>query len=197
MNKTKKLCLLGAMLPVMLTTSVFAHQANSQDDKKPMPRQEQCKKGGSERAIFKRLDLTEHQKAQLVKLRQQEKDAQKAQREKMEQQHKAIVTADSFDKTAAEAFAKQAAEQRVDRQVQRLQHEFNVMHILTKDQQVLFMDMKHHQDEHCKPGMKHGKKPAMHKEHRGHKDRKHEHKPGAPEQAPQGDVPPPPPVDAE
>ncbi|MDP5255438.1 MULTISPECIES: Spy/CpxP family protein refolding chaperone [unclassified Vibrio] len=197
MNKTKKLCLLGAMLPVVLTTSVFAHQANSKDEKKMMPRHEQCKKGGDERGIFKRLDLTEHQKAQLVKLRQQEKDAQKAQREEMKKQHNEIVMAERFDKSAAEEFAKQQAEQRINRQVQRLQHEFNVMHILNKDQQVLFMDMKHKQDEHCKPGMKQGKKPGMHKEHRGHQDRHHEHKPGAPEQAPQGDVPPPPPVDAE
>lgn len=142
MNKTKKMIIAMAAVPMMFATaSAYAFGG----------------KGGHgmdgrgdgfdrfDRGLINELDLTEEQKDQLRDLREAKREDRKANRSanmesrqaEMKAQHAAmqeLVLADTFDQAKAQELAKAMVEKQTERRVQALAAKHEMMSILTAEQ---------------------------------------------------------------
>lgn len=104
--------------------------------------------------MFKGLELTAAQESQLKDMfakRRQEKSAQPpANRTEFHQQLQQLVMADQFDKAAAQLILEQQQESQLQRQLQHLQFQHQLMAILTPEQKTLLQQRQAERRQHKK-----------------------------------------------
>ncbi|WP_245959197.1 Spy/CpxP family protein refolding chaperone [Marinomonas pollencensis] len=152
---TKKLILATVMFPIALgTASAFA--AGKDDHKRSA--MERCQPGPVlNPKIMKRLELTDAQKEQFKALRNANRTEMKAKMDARDKRMNDLLMADTFDKDKAEAMVKEAQNNRVQRQVDRLENQFKMLSILTPAQKEKLMEFEKKHQQKCGEMMHHGK----------------------------------------
>lgn len=152
MKNVKKWMLAALILPATLgTTSVLAAGGDRGSHGR------ECGPGG-ERNLFKQLDLTDDQQAQLRELRQQGREAMKQQRQSgarqqmhaLHQKEQALVLAADFDQAAAKALARQMAESQAEHRVSMMAKRHQMLSILTPEQKSQFVALQQARQEEMK-----------------------------------------------
>ncbi|WP_133013383.1 Spy/CpxP family protein refolding chaperone [Marinomonas flavescens] len=162
MKMAKKIILATIMFPIALgTASAFAASNGDKNNQKgdhKNPRMEQCAPGlNLTPRIIKRLDLTDAQKQKIKALRQANGAEMKVKMAKHDKQMNELLLADKFDKSKATAMVKEEQNNRVERQVNRLEKQFQTLNILTPEQKAKFADIEKKQHQKCGDKMNHGK----------------------------------------
>ncbi|WP_277207022.1 CpxP family protein [Vibrio misgurnus] len=150
MKLAKKILLAAAVFPLVFGTSaVFAYggPANHKGDGP-------CGRG--EARLWKQLDLTSEQQAQLQKLRDTHRDEmrntcddKRAAMKALHDQERALVLAADFDQAAAQNLAQQMVEQQVAQRVNMLQHRQQMMNVLTAEQKAKWQTLQQDQMQQC------------------------------------------------
>lgn len=167
LKMTKKLLLASVALPFIISaSSAFAYGGKDHKDH----HDNECRPG-LDREIMKELNLTDSQKEQFKTLRQSHKEDMKdrakghsEQRgEKQDQraeQLNDLLLADTFDAAKATAMAKEMQSHReerkekqdsskVERQVQMLSKQHEMLSILTPEQKAKFIELQKDQMQEC------------------------------------------------
>ncbi|MGL6025610.1 MAG: CpxP family protein [Vibrio sp.] len=131
------------------TNAVFAYGGHS-NHKGDGP----CGRG--EVRLWKQLDLTSEQQAQLQKLRDTHRDEMRNTRDDkraamkaLHDQERALVLAADFDQAAAQNLAQQMVEQQVVQRVNMLQHRQQMMNVLTAEQKAKWQTLQQDQMQQC------------------------------------------------
>ncbi|CSA30323.1 repressor CpxP [Vibrio cholerae] len=152
MKLAKKMILAAAVLPLTLgTTAALAYGGHGWDKEGDG----HCGDRG-ERGIWKQLDLTAEQQAQLKEMRAnrgQSHDAMKA----LHAQERALVLAADFDQAAAENLAKQMVDQQVTHRVKMMEKRHQMMSILTAEQKAKLQTLQQEKMAECMQDGQHGK----------------------------------------
>ncbi|HDL9481073.1 TPA: CpxP family protein [Vibrio cholerae] len=152
MKLAKKMILAAAVLPLTLgTTAALAYGGHGWDKEGDG----HCGDRG-ERGIWKQLDLTAEQQAQLKEMRAnrgQNHDAMKA----LHAQERALVLAADFDQAAAENLAKQMVDQQVTHRVKMMEKRHQMMSILTAEQKAKLQTLQQEKMAECMQDGQHGK----------------------------------------
>ncbi|EJL6896028.1 CpxP family protein [Vibrio cholerae] len=152
MKLAKKMILAAAVLPLALgTTAALAYGGHGWDKEGDG----HCGDRG-ERGIWKKLDLTAEQQAQLKEMRAnrgQNHDAMKA----LHEQERALVLAADFDQAAAENLAKQMVDQQVTHRVKMMEKRHQMMSILTAEQKAKLQTLQQEKMAECMQDGQHGK----------------------------------------
>ncbi|ELV5030345.1 CpxP family protein [Vibrio cholerae] len=168
MKLAKKMILAAAVLPLTLgTTAALAYGGHGWDKEGDG----HCGDRG-ERGIWKQLDLTAEQQAQLKEMREagreemreagreemranrgQNHDAMKA----LHAQERALVLAADFDQAAAENLAKQMVDQQVTHRVNMMEKRHQMMSILTAEQKAKLQTLQQEKMAECMQDGQHGK----------------------------------------
>ncbi|PAR83424.1 CpxP family protein [Vibrio cholerae] len=166
MKLAKKMILAAAVLPLTLgTTAALAYGGHGWDKEGDG----HCGDRG-ERGIWKQLDLTAEQQAQLKEMREAGREEMRANRgqnhdamKALHEQERALVLAADFDQAAAENLAKQMVDQQVTHRVKMMEKRHQMMSILTAEQKAKWQTLQQEQmQQHMKEGG-HGKgKKAAH-----------------------------------
>lgn len=162
MKMAKKIILATIMFPIALgTASAFAASNGDKNNQKgdhKNPRMEQCAPGlNLTPRMIKRLDLTDTQKQQMKALRQADRADRKAKMDEHEKRINALLIADKFDRSKAEAMVKEGQNNRVERQVHMLEQQFKMLSILTPAQKEKLMTLSEKHQQKCDEKMQHGK----------------------------------------
>lgn len=171
MKNVKKWMLAALILPATLgATSVLA----AGGEKGPHGRE--CGPG-SERMVFKQLNLSEAQQQQMRELREQGREEMKKQprsamKEAMQalhQQERALMLAPEFDKAAATALAKQMAQKQVEHRVKMMEKRHQMLSILTPEQKSQFQTLQQEHQHNIKQCWHDGPRAEHHakKAHQG------------------------------
>lgn len=151
--KTKnKLMLSAVILPLLVgSASVFAYGGK---DGHRGPKQ--CRPG-LDRGVLKQLDLTQEQKDKLQEMKQASKEERKADFEKNAEARKAfhdqvqkLVLADNFDQNAADTLAKQMADAQVQKRVEKMKQEHDMLNVLTPAQKAKYTQLEQAKAEKCR-----------------------------------------------
>lgn len=156
MKMVKKLMLATVIFPIALgTASAFAGSDKGDAKRHSM---ERCQPGPVlNPKILKRLDLTDAQKEQFKALRNADRAEMKAKMDARGKQMNDLLLAETFDKAKATAMAKEAQNNRIERQVDRLEKQFKMLSILTPAQKEKLMEFEKKHQQKCDEKMGHGK----------------------------------------
>jgi len=165
MKMVKKVILVAVVLPITLgTASAFAGNKDSQNDKgHKSSSMEQCSPGlHLTPRLMKKLDLTDAQENQLKELRKADRAEMEAKMDEHAQHMNALLLADKFDKAQAITMVKEEQKDRIGRQVDRLEKDFNMLSVLTPAQKTKLLEIGKKYRQKCAKEMK----PSMGKEHK-------------------------------
>lgn len=102
-----------------------------------------------ERGLFKQLELTDTQKAEMKTLREKDREAMKAERQanrtEMQTDHKALdklVLEDNFDEQAVRQLVDRMSEKQAEHRVERLKQRHQMLNILTPEQKAKYVELK-------------------------------------------------------
>ncbi|KJF81311.1 Spy/CpxP family protein refolding chaperone [Photobacterium angustum] len=102
-----------------------------------------------ELGLFKQLELTDTQKAEMKTLREKDREAMKAERQanrsEMQADHKALdklVLADNFDEQAVSQLVDRMSEKQAEHRVERLKQRHQMLNILTPEQKAKYVELK-------------------------------------------------------
>lgn len=165
MKLAKKMILAAAMLPLTLgTTAAFAFGGHGWDK----DGDGSCG-GKGERGIWKQLDLTAEQQAQLKDMREANREEMRANRgqnrdamKALHAQERSLVLAADFDQVAAENLAKQMVDQQVTHRVKMMEKRHQMMSILTAEQKTKLQSLQQAQMDQCMMDGSHGKGKPRH-----------------------------------
>ena len=158
MKMAKKLILAAVVLPLVLSTSAFAF--GGKDHQGP---REECRPG-LDRGMMKELNLTDSQKEQFKTLRQANKEEMKArfndekeQGEKSRMAHfdkvNSLLMAEKFDPAKATQLAKEMSNKQIERQVNMLSKQHQMLSILTPEQKTQFIELQKERLDDCADDM--------------------------------------------
>ncbi|MGL4829527.1 MAG: CpxP family protein [Vibrio sp.] len=167
MKLAKKMIIAAAILPLTLgTTAAFAYGGHGWDKEG-----EGAGCGGhGERGIWKQLDLTAEQQAQLKDMREANREEMRANRgqhrdamKALHAQERNLILAANFDQATAEELAKQMVDQQVTHRVKMMEKRHQMMSILTAEQKAKWQTLQQTQMEQClKDGEHKGKGKTHH-----------------------------------
>ncbi|SUP46882.1 repressor CpxP [Vibrio furnissii] len=152
MKMAKKLMLTAVVLPMVLgSASVLAAGGKNKG-----PDDEMCGPRG-ERGIFKQLNLSAEQQAQLRQMRedgraqmQQKRQAGPSEQMKaMRDKERALMLAPNFDKAQATELAKQMVDMQVERRVQMMEKRHHMLSVLTPAQKAQFQTLQQERMDQC------------------------------------------------
>lgn len=166
MKLSKTLMVATLSLPLFLGSVAYAdgsHGGKERHGKKgPMA----CE---DDMSLMRQLNLSDEQKDKMKAMRSASREEMKANFEKhgeammeerkaLQAQTQKIVMADTFDKGEAEKLAQKMADKHSEMLVKKLEHEYQLVSVLTPEQKTEFAKLKQEQD--CKGGGErgHGKK---------------------------------------
>ncbi|WCE29531.1 CpxP family protein [Vibrio sp. SCSIO 43137] len=166
MNKTKKLVIAAAVLPMMFATaSAYAFGGKGGHGGHGMDRGDfggKC--GGMDRGMFRDLDLTDEQKDQFRDLKDAKRDQMRskfsenaadwqAEMQAYQTQVQDLVLAADFDQQKAELLAKTMVEKQTERKVQMLQARHEMLSILTDEQKAKLKTLQQERMGECSERM--------------------------------------------
>ncbi|CAH0534578.1 hypothetical protein VST7929_02522 [Vibrio stylophorae] len=112
--------------------------------------------GEGHRAVWKQLDLTADQQAQLKTLREQNKadmqahhQAHQAERQAHHQQMQQLVLADSFDENAVRELATSQVNAQVEKRVAHAKRQHEMLSILTPEQKAKWQEARQERMNNC------------------------------------------------
>lgn len=156
MNMTKKLIVAALALPLILGAAggYAFDRGHGQGGSEGRPHEGPggpggC--GGFESGLMYRLDLTDEQKDQLKELRAATRadrrgvEQRKTHHDKMQQ----LMLAEEFDADAAQALVKEMESQRDGAMVRKMQHEHDMLSILTPEQKEQFVKLQQERQQSC------------------------------------------------
>ncbi|NVK72426.1 MAG: CpxP family protein [Oceanospirillaceae bacterium] len=157
MRLSKKVVLATVVLPIILSSQAFASGGK---DPKNHPHHQECRLG-LDRGMMKELNLTDDQKEQFKTLRQANSKAKKEQfRDRQEQRNQDrmahldkmnnLLMADKFDPAKATQLAKEMSEKQVERQVEMLSKQHQMLSILTPEQKNKFISLQKEHKNDCR-----------------------------------------------
>ncbi|KDO13756.1 periplasmic repressor CpxP [Vibrio metoecus] len=158
--------LAAAMLPLTLgTTAAFAFGGHGWDKEGDGS----CG-GKGERGIWKQLDLTSEQQAQLKDMREANREEMRANRgqnrdamKALHSQERALVLAADFDQAARpKTLTKQMVDQQVTHRVKMMEKRHQMMSILTAEQKAKLQTLQQAQMDQCMMDGSHGKGKPRH-----------------------------------
>ncbi|MDV2393238.1 CpxP family protein [Vibrio cholerae] len=160
MKLAKKMILAAAVLPLALgTTAALAYGGHGWDKEGDG----HCGDRG-ERGIWKQLDLTAEQQAQLKEMREAGREEMRANRgqshdamKALHAQERTLVLAADFDQAAAENLAKQMVDQQVTHRVKMMEKRHQMMSILTAEQKAKLQTLQQEKMAECMQDGQHGK----------------------------------------
>lgn len=147
MKATKKFVIAAVTLPLVLGT-VEAYAFGGKDHK---GKDNHCRSELG-RGMMKALDITDEQKAEMKELcqiaKEEKRDAKEQQAFDMEkhkqrfEQLNALLLADTFDTSKANAIAQEMAEKHAAQQMSKLEMKFKMFSILTPEQKAKFIELQ-------------------------------------------------------
>ncbi|NOI66245.1 CpxP family protein [Vibrio sp. 99-8-1] len=164
MNKTKKIVIAAAVLPMMFATA-SAYAFGGKDGGRGMDRDGfggKC--GGMDRGMLRDLDLTDEQKDQFQDLRQAKRDEMRGKFSENQAEFQAemkayqaevqdLVLAADFDQQKAQELAATMVEKQTERRVAMLQARHEMMNILTDEQKAKVKELQQERMEQCSERM--------------------------------------------
>ncbi|MCV2403203.1 CpxP family protein [Marinomonas sp. C2222] len=147
MKATKKFVIAAVTLPLVLgTASAYAFGGKDHKGKDNNCRNELG------RGMMKALEITEEQKAEIKELCQVAKEEKRGAKEQQPfdmEKHKqrfeqlnALLLADTFDKSKANAIAQEMAEKHAAQQMSKLEMKFKVLNVLTPEQKAKYVELQ-------------------------------------------------------